>query len=211
MVDNDTLSRESLLSLIDQIDTGTYIYECRNVNDANALALTFKSIDIIILKLANIADNHYRSLQALKRHFQDAKILIITNLHNLSKFKLNNLKGSINVIAKDISRIRILQSIKDTLSSKTDSEKIATDNDSSHYLYPEHSHTVKRKSIHKLTARQTQVIDYIVKGCSNKEIAYELGISEGTIKLHVSSILKILKVTNRTQAALEYNKSETKR
>ena len=211
LVDNDTLSRESLLSFIAQIDSGTLIHECNCINDASKLSLTYKTIDIIIIKLLNIADAHYKALQILKSRFQDAKILIITNLKCFPKVKLHNVSGSIRVIAKDISRIRILHSIKDILSSKTNSQKyLATSNaSSSSGAYSRRQNLPHKQCQQKLTCRQIEVIDYIVKGCSNKEIAYELGISEGTIKLHVSSILKILNVTNRTQAALEYCKSDS--
>ncbi len=53
-----------------------------------------------------------------------------------------------------------------------------------------------------LTPRQRDVVMLIGEGKSNKEIARLLGISEGTVKLHVTNILKLLKVRNRTEAAL---------
>ena len=52
-----------------------------------------------------------------------------------------------------------------------------------------------------LTARQRKVLACIREGCSNREIADRLQISEGTVKLHVSRILKVLGVRNRTAAA----------
>ena len=52
-----------------------------------------------------------------------------------------------------------------------------------------------------LTRRQTEILDLVRRGASNRVIAETLGISEGTVKLHVSSILKRLKVRNRTEAA----------
>lgn len=54
-----------------------------------------------------------------------------------------------------------------------------------------------------LTPRQIDVINLIAKGCSNKIIAHELGLTEGTVKLHVTAILKILNVYNRTGAVME--------
>lgn len=53
-----------------------------------------------------------------------------------------------------------------------------------------------------LTGRQKEVLQGIVKGNSNKEIANEIGISYQTVKIHVSEILRRLKVKNRTEAAL---------
>lgn len=53
-----------------------------------------------------------------------------------------------------------------------------------------------------LSAREREVLDLIVEGKSNKEIATDLGISESTVKCHVSVILMRLNVTDRTQAVV---------
>jgi DNA-binding NarL/FixJ family response regulator len=53
-----------------------------------------------------------------------------------------------------------------------------------------------------LTARELEVLRLLARGLANKRVALELGISERTVKTHVSSILAKLGVTDRTQAAL---------
>ncbi|MEQ8663643.1 MAG: response regulator transcription factor [Gammaproteobacteria bacterium] len=52
-----------------------------------------------------------------------------------------------------------------------------------------------------LTARQLAILTRIVEGASNKTIGRELGISEATVKAHVSAVFRTLGVSNRTQAA----------
>lgn len=54
-----------------------------------------------------------------------------------------------------------------------------------------------------LTPRQIEVLNLIAKGESNKQIAYDLSLTEGTVKLHVTAILKVLNVYNRTGAVIE--------
>lgn len=53
-----------------------------------------------------------------------------------------------------------------------------------------------------LTRRQLQVLALLVKGEPNKTIARALGITEGTVKIHLTAIFKALRVQNRIQAAV---------
>lgn len=66
---------------------------------------------------------------------------------------------------------------------------------------PSPSHTTN-KLIDALTRRQQQVLDLISQGCSNKQIADKLHMSEGTVKIHCMAIFRELGVNNRTQAAM---------
>lgn len=67
----------------------------------------------------------------------------------------------------------------------------------------QHSETDKTKeNISALTPRQLAVLDLLAEGKANKIIAYELGISEITVKAHVSAILRKLGVSNRLQAVI---------
>ncbi|MFZ0302854.1 MAG: response regulator transcription factor [Terracidiphilus sp.] len=59
----------------------------------------------------------------------------------------------------------------------------------------------ERMGVEELTPREMDVLEQIVSGKSNKEIADELGVSEATVKTHINSLLGKLGVTDRTQAA----------
>jgi DNA-binding CsgD family transcriptional regulator len=68
---------------------------------------------------------------------------------------------------------------------------------------PGNEQRAKNKNTHALTSRQQEVFDLIAKrGLSNKQIARVLNISESTVKIHVSAVMKNLCVRNRTQLAL---------
>jgi len=56
---------------------------------------------------------------------------------------------------------------------------------------------------------QQDVLACLAEGRSNKEIARELGLAEGTVKIHIAGILKALKVNNRTQAIIAAGKLRT--
>jgi DNA-binding NarL/FixJ family response regulator len=59
-----------------------------------------------------------------------------------------------------------------------------------------------------LTPQQVRVLMMLSEGLLNKQIAYELGVSEATIKAHVSAILQKLGVESRTQAVIAASKIE---
>jgi two-component system, NarL family, response regulator LiaR len=69
-------------------------------------------------------------------------------------------------------------------------------------LMEEVASTGGREAPDSLTPREREVVGLIARGLSNKRIALELGISEKTVKTHVSSILGKLGLTDRTQVAL---------
>lgn len=54
-----------------------------------------------------------------------------------------------------------------------------------------------------LTPRQTEVVQCLAEGLSNKQIAYRLGLSEGTVKIHITLLMRALEVSNRVQAVNE--------
>jgi DNA-binding NarL/FixJ family response regulator len=60
-----------------------------------------------------------------------------------------------------------------------------------------------------LTPQQVRVLMMLGEGLLNKQIAYKLGVSEATIKAHVSAILQKLGVDSRTQAVIAINKIDS--
>jgi DNA-binding NarL/FixJ family response regulator len=62
------------------------------------------------------------------------------------------------------------------------------------------------KRLHDLTPQQLRVLDMLKRGLQNKQIAYELKISETTVKVHVSDILRKLNVLSRTKAIVEMSR-----
>ena len=60
--------------------------------------------------------------------------------------------------------------------------------------------TEKSTDNHGVTPRQMEVLNCMAEGLSNKQIAYKLGLSEGTVKIHITLLMRTLEVTNRTAA-----------
>ena len=72
---------------------------------------------------------------------------------------------------------------------------------------PEVSDLIAR--LQTLTPQQTRVLSMLAEGLLNKQIAYELGVSEATIKAHVSAVLQKLAVDSRTQAVIKLSRIST--
>ena len=66
-----------------------------------------------------------------------------------------------------------------------------------------YSHTIDPQILSTLTPRQCEVLRLLGKGQANKEIARALDISEGTVKIHLAAIFRLLDVRNRTEAVLK--------
>ena len=62
------------------------------------------------------------------------------------------------------------------------------------------------RRIQTLTPQQSRVLNMLAEGLLNKQIAYELGVSEATIKAHVSAVLQKLDVDSRTQAVIRLSR-----
>ncbi len=62
----------------------------------------------------------------------------------------------------------------------------------------------------ELTEREQQILELVATGCSNKEIGYQLHLSEKTVKHYMTNILQKLQVRNRVEAALFAQKAHRK-
>lgn len=60
--------------------------------------------------------------------------------------------------------------------------------------------SAQKTGSYNITPRQREVLNCLAEGMSNKQIAYKLGLSEGTVKIYITQLLRTLEVTNRTAA-----------
>jgi len=74
-------------------------------------------------------------------------------------------------------------------------------------LIEENFSSEEKQKVPNFSKRQLEVLERIAAGLSNKQIAFELSLSEGTVKFYVTAILKKLNVLNRTSAGLKAIKS----
>ena len=209
IIDKNTMSRESIASLIYQIEEESVVYEAESLNEANSISNFYKAIDIVVFNPGHHKDSQSSRLQSLKAMLNGANILVITNHPEYEHIENLLRTGASSVISINSGRNEVetaIRSLKTGQSYVSQNLLVVNKNINGNKNIKDISNNVafkgKEEDEATLTRRQKQVLDCIIKGYANKLIAYELGVSEGTIKLHVSSILRALNVTNRTEAAL---------
>ena len=148
--------------------------------------------DILILDVAWPGDKEFglKLIPQIKRYSSSTKIIAITNYPELVA---EAQQAGVFPLLKGFSKDLLLDTIRWALNdnSRPSSPELTPINKPPLNAMPE-----------KLTKREQQVLGLIVKGQTDKEIALNLGIAEGTVKKHVSNILSKLGVSSRTEAAV---------
>lgn len=193
IADDHPITREGLaLILSAQVDM-TVVAQASDGNEA--LALFRKHLpDVGILDLQMPAMNGTLAAENIIHEFKDAKILILTTYDGDEDIYRAIHAGAKGYLLKDAPRDEVLRAIRAVHNgrrfvSPTVGAKLAD-----------------RMIAPSLTGRELEILRLVAGGKANKEIAYDLGLSEGTIKSHVNSITSKLGVNSRTEAALVAHK-----
>ena len=136
-------------------------------------------------------------IPTIKKKNPSIKILMLT-IHNEVEYlnKAFNL-GANGYALKDSSSDLLKKAIKSVISEEKFIDPIILP-----YLYSDRTKIYVDEKSASLTDRENEVLVLLTQGLFNKEIGYELGISEKTVKNHVSNIFRKLEVSDRTQAAI---------
>jgi NarL family two-component system response regulator LiaR len=124
-------------------------------------------------------------------------ILVLTSYLDPGIVKEMLRAGALGFMLKDVSRNELLDAIRSTADGKP-----VLHADAQAQLVSEVSGKVEYSPIDDLTSRELDILRLIASGRSNKEIAGDLTLTEGTVKGYVSNVLAKLGVQDRTQAAL---------
>lgn len=120
--------------------------------------------------------------------------------------------GNVPPNALDVLRIKAIETVQEMIELAKyirRRKKSATEKSASRYSLRSDSEfdATRSKDSPHLTPRQEEVLTLVNQGKSNKEIARELNLTEGTVKVHCKAIFRELGVANRTQAAVLFSKT----
>lgn len=202
IIEDHALVREGLVQTLRQLDA-VEVSEVADFDGANALLEQQGcSFDLVLLDLGLPGVDGLTCLKSFRTRYPWMPVVILSaydDAHTVGKAMKG---GAAGFVSKSYSTDRLLSVLREVLSGNVLSPEVS-DNKvfvASHHL-PTGDGDADPSSF-GLTDRQAEVLSLMVRGKSNRDIAALLGLSEGTVKIHLTAIFKRLGVSSRTQAMI---------
>lgn len=196
IVDDHPLYRAGVRALLSGLDPDLIAADVSTVAEALRLADVDPSFDLILLDMNLPGTNRLEALQQIKTRFESAAVVVVSGDEDPALILATIDAGAAGFIPKSTDPAITMQALRLVLAHGT-------------YL-PVHAlrHVAESSpktpgpgiSAPDLSERQRSVLLRLLQGKSNKIIARELGIAEGTVKAHLWSVYQLLGVTSRAQA-----------
>ena len=197
IVDDHPLFIEALELVVQGTFPDASVAKATSIDAARAILDKQGPFDLVLLDLSMPGASGLSGLIAL-RGIHSAVPMVVVSAHDDPVTIRRALElGASGFISKSASIDEIRGAVETVLAGGIASPgnvELGVERD------PEISNLIRR--LLSLTPQQTRVLGMIAEGLLNKQIAYELGVSEATIKAHVSAILQKLGVDSRTQAVI---------
>ncbi|ODT08928.1 MAG: DNA-binding response regulator [Mesorhizobium sp. SCN 65-20] len=201
IADDHPLFRGALKQAIAGLADVSSVLEAGDFESVKAIVAANEDLDIVLLDLSMPGASGLSGLISLRGIHATVPVVIISAHDDPETIRRALELGASGFISKSASMDEIRNAVETVLSGEITAPG---DIDLGVERDPEISDLIKR--LQSLTPQQTRVLGMLAEGLLNKQIAYELGVSEATIKAHVSAILQKLGVDSRTQAVILLSK-----
>lgn len=201
VVDDDALIRESLSVLLALDENIEVAGTASNGQEAYDLCRTL-SPDIVLMDVRMPVMDGVLGTKLIKTSFNKIKVVILTTFQDDEYIKEALKNGAEGYILKSQSSDSIIESLKAVSKGNMVFGKNVAGTISS-LIKDEKKKTTKD---YNLTERESDILRLIADGYSNKEIAGELYLGEGTVRNYVTTLLEKLELRDRTQLAIFYLK-----
>jgi len=200
VVEDHALVREGLVRLLGQIEKGATVLESADFASALTGLANEGEFDLVLLDLALPGIDGFAGLDILRRRYPAMPVAVVSAFDDTPTItRVLNL-GASGFIPKAFSGEALLSAVREVLAGnifRPSGQQGARLDDA--IPVPPSKVSVKPDEI-GITDRQAQVLALMVRGLSNRDIADQLDLSEGTVKIHATAVFKALGVNSRTQA-----------
>ena len=201
IVDDHPLFRAALRQTLSGGTDDIAVEEAGGLDALTAALEADRDCDLVLLDLNMPGGHGLSGLLLLRAQYPEVPVMIISAVEDHKVIRRTFELGAAGYLPKSVGPADIRRAIDTVLSGEIlVPEGISLEGDD------EQSAFIRRLST--LTPQQIRVLMMLSDGLMNKQIAYELSISEATVKAHVSSILQKLDVDSRTQAVIAASKIE---
>lgn len=199
LIDDHRLFREALAHVLADLDGHPTVVEAATVEDALVLAKRYHELDLILLDLEMPGMGGLSGIGRLADIAPTVPIVIVSASESIEDIRKAVHAGAAGYIPKTESGRDELKAALELVSAG----RICLPKYASGLIESLAERAPERSRERPLTPRQLEVLRLIADGLSNKAIAKRLGLTEGTVKLHVSATLRALNSLNRTDAVVE--------
>ena len=197
IADDHPLFRDALRQAVGSVVTSARIDEAGSFEELTSLLDQDPDVDLVLLDLSMPGISGFSGLIYLRAQFPAIPVVIVSASDDGGTIRQSLDFGASGFIPKRFG----VDTLRDAIMKVLDGDVwVPADTDLSSATDPEMARL--RDRLVTLTPQQVRVLMMLSEGLLNKQIAYELGVSEATIKAHVSAILQKLGVESRTQAVI---------
>ena len=199
VVEDHALVREGLLQTLRKLERGVTCTGVRDAEEAlDLLEAAGDDYDLCLLDLMLPGLNGMGCLGVMRKRFPAMPIVIISALDDRNTVARAMRAGASGFVSKSSPSVVLLAALRKVLAGEVYLPAALEDE------LPAQRKRLSRslEEQYELSAAQMRVLEPLIQGKTNRQISELLGLTEGTVKVHVSAILKALNVTNRSQALL---------
>ncbi len=208
IADDHPLFREGLRNVLESHEDLHVVGEAADGDQAVQLAQELKP-DVVLMDVSMPTTNGLQATRILKALQPEVNVVVLTAYDDEEQVYHAIRAGAAAYHAKDVSPERLVDVIRIVVGGQyVIGSAILNEDGMNQWLLTE----ARRfgggvlddgdQFMTPLSAREMEILELIIQGMSNKEIAYHLGISHQTVKNHITTILGKLGVADRTQAAV---------
>ncbi|MDN5000772.1 response regulator [Bradyrhizobium sp. GCM10027634] len=204
IVEDHPLFREALEGALQLATPEAVILQATSIDGALGLLSSTDGIDLVLLDLSMPGTTGLSGIIRIRKAFPRIPVIIVSGYQDPQIIGSALSLGVSGYILKSSSKRELAQAISEVLRGS-----ICLPDAYRGLARPPRSGGPAQellKRLHDLTSQQLRVLEMLQRGLQNKQIAYELKISETTVKVHVSDILRKLNVMSRTKAIVEMSR-----